>query len=275
MPISCGNCGGVHDTVAEVRSCHQVAPAAPGDAPASSEDSFDWSEGPGFGSRPPDRSGAASCLVTRGPAPAAHPHGPGGARPLAGHPSRPGRPDGLGLVPASRPRRRGAARPHRGDRPTGRAVVRPTALRRRARRCPRPPPRRDRRAGALAPRPLVHPSCSSASPTWCGPTLSTCATRPSRPPRRSPSPWPPAPRSPTSRPLVDVRTPAGEPAWCDGGPLDLSASPPRLPTTAPPSCTARGSSTAGSPPAADPAPTAGARCRPARRTSPTRAGRAG
>ena len=33
MPISCGNCGGVHNTVAEVRACHQVLVPAPTDPP--------------------------------------------------------------------------------------------------------------------------------------------------------------------------------------------------------------------------------------------------
>ena len=75
MPISCGNCGGVHDTVAEVRSCHQVAPTAPRAEAAPSGDSFDWSEGPGPGSEPSGRSGAASSAPSPpGPAPAAPVH---------------------------------------------------------------------------------------------------------------------------------------------------------------------------------------------------------
>lgn len=55
MPISCGNCGGAHDTVAEVRACHQVAPAPSGDASAPAGDSFDWADDPGPTFRSPDR----------------------------------------------------------------------------------------------------------------------------------------------------------------------------------------------------------------------------
>ena len=55
MPISCGNCGGAHDTVAEVRACHQVAPAPSGDASAPAGDSFDWADDPGPTFRSPER----------------------------------------------------------------------------------------------------------------------------------------------------------------------------------------------------------------------------
>ena len=71
MPISCGNCGGVHDTVAEVRACHEVAPAAPGDEPAPIDDSFGWSGDPGPPSHPRDRTAPP---VASGPAPAAPVH---------------------------------------------------------------------------------------------------------------------------------------------------------------------------------------------------------
>src|SRR5690606_13937673 len=71
MPIACGNCGGVHDTVAEVRACHEVAPAAPGDEPAPIDDSFGWSGDPGPPSHPRDRTAPP---VASGPAPAAPVH---------------------------------------------------------------------------------------------------------------------------------------------------------------------------------------------------------
>ena len=55
MPISCGNCGGAHDTVAEVRACHQVAPPSAGAGPEPTGDSFDWTDAPGSPAGSPDR----------------------------------------------------------------------------------------------------------------------------------------------------------------------------------------------------------------------------
>ncbi|MBL8775846.1 MAG: ATP-dependent DNA helicase UvrD2 [Acidimicrobiales bacterium] len=42
MPIACGNCGGAHETVSEVRACHQVTPSARGDVPEPDDDSYGW-----------------------------------------------------------------------------------------------------------------------------------------------------------------------------------------------------------------------------------------
>lgn len=226
MPISCGNCGGVHDTVAEVRTCHQVAPAAPGDAPAPSGDSFDWSEGPGFASRPPDRSGAApSPPSPPGPAPAAPVHaGPAAlGRSLV---IRPGQD-----VPAdwaSCPRvvvddearrdptevitqlaeRWSARQPY--------VVELAAALDRHAAETDEREPWRLDPSFTFPLERLTHLVWSNAldlrddaTPTSEAVTAAVAAGATV------------ADKSVADESVADVRTPAGEPAWCDGGPLDL------------------------------------------------------
>ncbi len=73
MPISCGNCGGVHDTVAEVRTCHQVAPSAGTNESEPIDESFGWTDAPRPLSGSPERS-AAPAPTAPAPAPAAPAH---------------------------------------------------------------------------------------------------------------------------------------------------------------------------------------------------------
>lgn len=69
MAIACGNCGGTHDTVAQVRACHQVPMVPQSDAPPEpSDDPAGWSTPPPSPPPTPRAVPAPAAAVLAGPA---------------------------------------------------------------------------------------------------------------------------------------------------------------------------------------------------------------